>query len=128
MFRECTGECLTRRKLNTYLEDISKELTAKGLNIKNHSFRAGVPTMMGSLGYSDSDMMAAGRWQSRAFMAYTKLPRLNRARFAVELAEKLTKLKCAILNLTVKLNIIFYVIVGKESCFNSNEGHDLTLV
>ena len=92
VFRECTGECLTGRKLNTYLEDISKELTAKGLNIKNHSFRAGVPTMMGSLGYSDSDMMAAGRWRSRAFMAYTKLPRLNRARFAVELAEKLTKL------------------------------------
>ena len=64
----------------------STELRDRGINVKNHSFRAGVPTMMASLGYSDNDIMAAGRWQSKAFLAYTKLPRLQRAKFAVELA------------------------------------------
>ena len=88
VFREENGECLSGRKLSKYLDEISKELSEKGIKVKNHSFRAGVPTMMATLGYSDKDIMAAGRWQSNAFMAYAKLPRLQRAKFAVELAGK----------------------------------------
>ena len=69
VFREESGECLTGRKFNLYLEDISSELTMRGLVVKNHSFRSGVATLMASLGYPESDIMAAGRWQSNAFMA-----------------------------------------------------------
>ena len=88
VFREANGECFTGRKLSKCLEEISPELRMRGIIVKNHSFRAGVPSMMASLGYSDQDIMAAGRWTSQAFMAYAKLPRLKRAQFAVELSKK----------------------------------------
>ena len=88
VFRENNGECFSGKKLSKCLEEISVELSEKGIKVKNHSFRAGVPTMMATLGYADKDIMAAGRWQSNAFMAYAKLPRLQRAKFAAELSSK----------------------------------------
>ena len=42
VFREENGECLTGKKLNDYLDDISVELKEKGILVGNHSFRAGV--------------------------------------------------------------------------------------
>ena len=89
VFREKSGECFTGAKLNKCLDEISYELKCKGINVKNHSFRSGVPTMMAALGYSEDDIMAAGRWKSKAFMAYTKLPRLQRAKFAAELTKRM---------------------------------------
>ena len=89
VFRDESGECFTGRKLNHCLDELSIELKLKGIHVKNHSFRSGVATLMASLGYSDQDIMAAGRWKSNAFMAYTKLPRLHRAKFAVLLAKKI---------------------------------------
>ena len=93
VFREKSGCCFTGKTLNKYLEEISPELKKQGIHVRNHSFRAGVPTMMATLGYPEKDIMAAGRWQSKAFMAYTKLPRLQRAKFAVDLSTKLTQAK-----------------------------------
>ena len=87
VFREKNGECFTGKKLSKCLEEISKELSAKGIKAKNHSFRAGVPTMMAKLGYTDKEIMAAGRWQSKAYLAYAKLPRLQRAKFALQLSK-----------------------------------------
>ena len=56
VFRERNGECLTGKKLNSYLDEISLELKARGIIVKNHSFRAGVATLMAMLGYSDQAM------------------------------------------------------------------------
>ena len=89
VFREQSGECLTGKKLNLYLDEITLELRNMGIVVKNHSFRAGVATLMAVLGYPEADIMAAGRWQSKAFLAYTKLPRLHRAKFAATLASKI---------------------------------------
>ena len=75
--------------MNKYLDEISLELRELGINVKNHSFRAGVATLMAAHGYPEQDIMAAGRWKSGAFLAYAKLPRLHRAKFAATLSSKL---------------------------------------
>ena len=54
------------------------------LNIYITKFLYSIP-----IGYSDESIMAAGRWQSKAFMAYTKMPRLHRAKFAANLVTNL---------------------------------------
>lgn len=92
LFREENGECLTGRKMNNYLEKISVDLQDRGMRIKNHSLRAGVPTMMAALGYPDTEIKAAGKWQSQAFLTYRKMPRLHRAKFAAELSLRVNQL------------------------------------
>jgi hypothetical protein len=47
-----------------------------------HSFRIGVASMLGSLGYDDEDIQAVGRWSSRAFEEYLMLPRTKRMAIA----------------------------------------------
>ena len=53
----------------------------------SHSFRAGIASLMGVLGYSDDQIMAIGRWSSSAFERYLKLPRTKRAQMAKELGK-----------------------------------------
>ena len=48
----------------------------------SHSFRAGATSAMAAAGYGDEDIQAVGRWSSRAFLEYIKLPRTRRAEFA----------------------------------------------
>ena len=45
-------------------------------------FRAGAASAMAALGYGDEDIQAVGRWSSRAFLKYIKLPRTRRAEVA----------------------------------------------
>ena len=61
VFREEDGKCFTGKELNLCLDYISFELKIRGLNVKTHSYRAGVATMMASLGYSDEEIMASGK-------------------------------------------------------------------
>jgi hypothetical protein len=51
----------------------------------SHSFRIGVASMLGKLGYSDADIKAVGRWSSRAFEEYLRLPRTKRMQIAKEI-------------------------------------------
>jgi len=37
-----------------------------------HSFRAGLPTLLQSLGFSDAQIKAWGRWASSVFQTYAK--------------------------------------------------------
>lgn len=81
MFRNKAGTPLTASKLNGYL----KELLGKHLTdgqITTHSFRIGIASILGSKGFSDSEIKLAGRWSSRAFQAYLRLPRTQRAEIA----------------------------------------------
>jgi hypothetical protein len=41
--------------------------------------------MLGKLGYSDADIKAVGRWSSRAFEEYLRLPRTKRMQIAKEI-------------------------------------------
>jgi hypothetical protein len=75
-FRLADGTPLTTRRFNCILKErLDGFLDQK---ISAHSFRSGAASMMATLGYSDKDVKAIGRWSSRAFEAYIKLPRSKR--------------------------------------------------
>lgn len=85
-FRFKSGIPLTARKYNSIL----RERLAGYLDdqkILTHSFRSGTASMMGSIGYSDKDVKAVGRWSSRAFETYMKLPRTKRMSVAKNLGK-----------------------------------------
>ena len=82
-FRFESGENLTIRELNKCLKKIfSKHLTGINGYISSHSFRIGLASMMGALGFADEQIMSAGRWSSRAYQTYMKLPRTRRLEMA----------------------------------------------
>jgi hypothetical protein len=85
-FRLSTGIPLTARKFNCVLKD---RLTGyiDDQKILAHSFRSGAASMMGSIGYSDKDVKAVGRWSSRVFETYIKLPRTKRQSIAKKLGQ-----------------------------------------
>ena len=83
-FRQKDGTPLTTRKLNKILASLA------GLEgrIKCHDFRRAAASMLASLGFSDDDIKALGRWSSRAFEEYIRLPRTKRAAMAKEVARR----------------------------------------
>jgi hypothetical protein len=86
-FRRPEGGALTGRRLNETMERLLRPQLGRGAKrLKTHSFRAAVPTMLGSAGFSDEEIMAVGRWSSRAFECYTKLPRTRRRAMAKVIA------------------------------------------
>ena len=86
LFCHPDGTPLTDRKFNKYLKDMlgRHALFARG-TISSHSFRAGIPTILGSKGYDDGEIKKIGRWSSRAFEIYIKGTRTNRATIARQL-------------------------------------------
>ena len=87
LFLDEEGQAFTGRRFNLFLDGFVKarfpEIEGR---ITSHSFRAGLATMLGQLGYCDEDIKSSGRWSSRAFLDYLKLPRTQRANMARELA------------------------------------------
>jgi hypothetical protein len=80
MFRWENGANLTGAKLNSIMSKFLDPYTDKSIGSFNtHSFRIGLASMLGSLGFTDEEIKAAGRWSSRAFEAYMKLKRTKRA-------------------------------------------------
>ena len=86
LFCHPDGTPLTDRKFNRYLRDLlgRQAQFAKG-TISAHSFRAGIPTILGSKGYDDEEIKRVGRWSSRAFEFYVKGKRTKRAMIAKKL-------------------------------------------
>jgi len=83
LFRWTCGTPLTGCRLTAVLRERLKGfLDGTENRYSTHSFRAGAASMLGSLGYSDSDVKALGRWNSRSFESYIKLPRSKRAAVA----------------------------------------------
>ena len=60
---------------------------AKNGKIKTHSFRIGMASELGTEGFEDGEVKAAGRWSSRAFETYIRTPRTKRASIAKKIAE-----------------------------------------
>jgi len=86
-FLRSDGSAFTGRKLNETLEELLKEHLRPGAKrLKTHSFKAAVPTMLGAAGFADKDIMAKGRWSSRAFECYVKLARTKRRAMAKVIA------------------------------------------
>jgi hypothetical protein len=83
-FRFASGIPMTGAKLNKLLKDWLADVAP---GISTHSFRIGAASLMGRLGFSDSEVKAAGRWSSRAFEGYIRLPRTKRKLVADKLAK-----------------------------------------
>ena len=82
-FRTASGKALTNRDLNLYLAGFtSRYFPSAAGKFTSHSFRIGLASTLGKLGLPDSDIQAAGRWSSRSFEAYLRLPRTKRAAVA----------------------------------------------
>ena len=87
-FRDETGRPLTGASFNNSLKlYLGKYINYKTSRITLHSFRAGMASLLGTLGYTDEDIQAVGRWSSRAFLAYLKLPRTQRLTMAKKIGE-----------------------------------------
>jgi len=88
LFRGQDGVPLTGRRFNAQLKQLLEPFIDYGKGqITAHSFRSGVPSLLGSLGYEDEEIKRVGRWSSRSFEHYTKLPRTSRAAIAQKLGK-----------------------------------------
>jgi Phage integrase SAM-like domain len=75
-FRFASGVPITGAGFNAVLKArldgwLEEKITA-------HSFRIGAASRMGQAGLADSEVQAVGRWGSRAFETYLRLPRTKR--------------------------------------------------
>lgn len=88
LFRGADGKPLTGAKLNRILRTLLASIVdyKKGC-ISTHSFRSGLASLMGEKGMTDDEIKTLGRWSSRAFENYIKMPRTARARTAMKLGK-----------------------------------------
>ena len=78
-FRLSSGKSLTPYNFNSKLRVWLKDyIDFSVCSVTGHSFRAGIPSILATMGFPDKDIQAAGRWSSRAFELYCKLPRTKR--------------------------------------------------
>jgi hypothetical protein len=88
LFRDEKGVPLTGRKFNEIVRLLlSRHIDYSQGAITAHSFRSGIPSLLGALGHSSEEIKKVGRWSSRAFECYTKLPRTSRAAIAGKLGK-----------------------------------------
>ncbi len=79
LFRFHNGTPLTGAKLNRIMKTFLDPYTDSSVGFfATHSFRIGIASMLGQLGFEDQDIMATGRWSSRVFERYMKLTRTKR--------------------------------------------------
>ena len=89
-FRSENGALYTGKDFNADLRSLlGKHINYNKRKILAHSFRAGLATVMAKNGYSDSEMMRIGRWNSNAFLCYVKLNRLKRMQISTEIVRRL---------------------------------------
>jgi len=79
LFRDETGTPFTGAKLNKSLKERLMSYISYGGKFRAHSFRIGLASTLAQQGLSDTEVAEAGRWSSRAFELYMKLPRVKRA-------------------------------------------------
>jgi hypothetical protein len=83
LFRQESGVPLTSRQLNLWLKELLEgHIDYQNGKISSHSFRIGLATTLGTLGFSAEDIKEAGRWSSNAYEIYLRLPRVKRAAIA----------------------------------------------
>ena len=70
---------MTGRKLNSIIKQLlGKHVDYRKGKITSHSFRAGMALLLAEKGFEEEEIKITGRWNSRAFEHYTKLPRTRR--------------------------------------------------
>jgi hypothetical protein len=78
-FRDRTGKPVTGTKMNIWLKTLlGKHVDQTKGKFTSHSFRIGLATTLGTLGFTTNDIKEAGRWSSNAYEVYMRLPRRRR--------------------------------------------------
>ncbi len=80
LFRDSNGHPVTGKFMNKWLKArLSKFVNYEEGKYSSHSFRIGLASTMAEKGTSTQDIMEAGRWSSKAYESYVKLPQTKRA-------------------------------------------------
>ena len=88
LFRNKFGTPITGAKMNKWLRSrLEGHVNYSEGKFTSHSFRIGLATTLGTLGFSEADIKEAGRWSSNAYQLYMKLPQVKRAAVAKKIAE-----------------------------------------
>ena len=93
VFRTEEGKAYTGKNFNADLKSLLGSVidySSMG-KVSSHSFRIGITTMLGKLGFSDQEIMAMGRWSSSAFELYIRSPRAVRAETAKRMAKAMER-------------------------------------
>jgi hypothetical protein len=86
-FRFADSGALSKRCFNTIIANCMNHHAANEEGFySGHSFRSGIPSMMGEMGYSNADIMTVGRWSSTSYELYVKMPRTKRQEMARDIA------------------------------------------
>ena len=95
LFRKNSGETVTGKAMNKWLKARLQGVVDynKG-KYSSHSFRIGLASTMAEKGLSISDIKEAGRWSSKAYEIYLKLPQTKRANAAKAIAELDRHVQC----------------------------------
>jgi hypothetical protein len=89
-FRWADGRPLTPAALNILLKSLLKGFMPGAERwFTVHSFRTGAASWLGSVGMEDEEVKALGRWSSRAFEEYMRLPRTKRRAVAKVLSREM---------------------------------------
>jgi len=89
-FRWDSGAPITTKQLNSVLAELLDKHSCGRFRV--HSFRSGLASTMAALGSEEDDIKSMGRWSSRAYEAYIKLPQVKRAKAARRLTAALRQL------------------------------------
>jgi hypothetical protein len=81
-----SGWPITGASFNAVLRERLANILGE-VKITAHSFRIGAASRLGELGVSDKEVKAVGRWGSRAFETYLRLPRTKRMIVAKKLGK-----------------------------------------
>jgi hypothetical protein len=93
-FRDEKGTPVTGAKMNKWLKELlGKHVDYEKGKFTGHSFRIGLATTLGTLGFSNDDIKEAGRWSSNAYEIYMTLPRRRRLAVAGKISQLETELK-----------------------------------
>ena len=79
-------------RFNKYLKELlGTHIDYRQGKITSHSFRAGMATLLGQIGFSDKDIRAIGMWSSDSFERYLKLPRTKHSEIARNIGDHLVE-------------------------------------
>ena len=76
-----TGLAFRQRRFNEMLRSYFDPIVKYG-KVRGHSFRAGLSTLLAERGFTETQIIAMGRWSSSAYKRYVKNGLLVRAKFA----------------------------------------------
>lgn len=74
LYRHFSGAVVTRYQFSSVLKKALKALGIDSNRFKSHSFRIGAATSAASKGFSEDGIKQLGRWESKAYKSYIRIP------------------------------------------------------